>query len=157
GMCTLPRRRQAALALDAVRQQAAIERPYDIAAMMIILTVLVVGAFYCLEALHGERRGRRIPFLESPPGSARTPLASKASIPLLFLPLLSFALILSLQLILFLLSSAVLAGNGMSTKEQFVPAPLGLLSLLVVTALWHAPVYGWLLLVSAWAKRAVFL
>ena len=24
-------------------------------------------------------------------------------------------------------------------------------------ALWHAPIYGWLLLVSIWARRAVFL
>ena len=24
-------------------------------------------------------------------------------------------------------------------------------------ALWHAPIYGWLLLVSAWARRATFL
>jgi ABC-2 type transport system permease protein len=27
----------------------------------------------------------------------------------------------------------------------------------VVIALWHAPIYGWLLMISAWAKRAVFL
>jgi ABC-2 type transport system permease protein len=26
-----------------------------------------------------------------------------------------------------------------------------------VLALWHAPLYGWLLLVSSWARRAVFL
>jgi ABC-2 type transport system permease protein len=28
---------------------------------------------------------------------------------------------------------------------------------LVVIVLWHAPLYGWLLMISAWAKRAVFL
>jgi ABC-2 type transport system permease protein len=28
---------------------------------------------------------------------------------------------------------------------------------LVAIALWHAPIYGWLLLVSSWARRAVFL
>jgi ABC-2 type transport system permease protein len=28
---------------------------------------------------------------------------------------------------------------------------------LAVHALWYAPIYGWLLLVSAWAKRAPFL
>jgi ABC-2 type transport system permease protein len=28
---------------------------------------------------------------------------------------------------------------------------------LVVIALWHAPIYGWLLLVSGWARRATFL
>ena len=29
--------------------------------------------------------------------------------------------------------------------------------LLVVHGLWYAPIFGWLLLVSAWARRAVFL
>ncbi len=28
---------------------------------------------------------------------------------------------------------------------------------LVALALWHAPIYGWLLLVSGWARRATFL
>jgi ABC-2 type transport system permease protein len=28
---------------------------------------------------------------------------------------------------------------------------------LVVLALWHAPIYGWFLLVSSWAQRATFL
>ena len=28
---------------------------------------------------------------------------------------------------------------------------------LVAIALWHAPIYGWLLLVSGWARRATFL
>jgi len=31
------------------------------------------------------------------------------------------------------------------------------LHLLTVHALWHAPIYGWLLLVSGWARRAAFL
>jgi ABC-2 type transport system permease protein len=32
-----------------------------------------------------------------------------------------------------------------------------LLYALVALALWHAPIYGWLLLVSGWARRATFL
>ena len=28
---------------------------------------------------------------------------------------------------------------------------------LIVMALWHEPIYGWLLLVSGWARRAAFL
>ncbi len=28
---------------------------------------------------------------------------------------------------------------------------------LIALALWHAPIYGWLLLVSGWARRATFL
>ena len=32
--------------------------PYDVAAMMIIFTAFIVGVFYCLDALYGERRDR---------------------------------------------------------------------------------------------------
>src|SRR5204862_644359 len=32
-----------------------------------------------------------------------------------------------------------------------------LLYSLIALALWHAPIYGWLLLVSGWARRATFL
>jgi ABC-2 type transport system permease protein len=28
---------------------------------------------------------------------------------------------------------------------------------LIALALWHAPIYGWLLLISGWARRATFL
>ena len=32
-----------------------------------------------------------------------------------------------------------------------------LLYSMIVLGLWYAPIYGWLLLVSAWARRAMFL
>jgi ABC-2 type transport system permease protein len=62
-----------------------------------------------------------------------------------------------------LLSTAVLLGSGLSvttlwTQLSFVQMSLLLLyHLVTVHALWHAPIYGWLLLVSGWARRAVFL
>ena len=65
--------------------------------------------------------------------------------------------------IMLLLSSAVLLGSGLSvatlwTQLSFVQMSLLLLyHLLTVHALWYAPFYGWLLLVSGWARRAAFL
>jgi ABC-2 type transport system permease protein len=44
-----------------------------------------------------------------------------------------------------------------TTQPPLVQQPLILLYSLLVIALWHAPIYGWLLLVSSWARRAVFL
>ena len=49
-------------------------------------------SFYCLDALHGERRDRSILFWKSLPVSDLTTVLAKASIPLLVLPLLAFAL-----------------------------------------------------------------
>jgi ABC-2 type transport system permease protein len=62
-----------------------------------------------------------------------------------------------------LVSSVALAGSGMSVGAYWEQVSLfqGSLLLLyhVITAhvLWSAPVYGWLLLVSAWARRAALL
>src|SRR5881227_4135299 len=47
----LPERRQAVLLLDPAKARAAIEMPYNVAAMMLIFTAFIVGVFYCLDAL----------------------------------------------------------------------------------------------------------
>ncbi len=60
--------------------------PYSIAAIVIMFTTVLVGAFYCLDALHGERRDRSILFWKSLPVSDLTTVLSKATIPLVVLP-----------------------------------------------------------------------
>jgi len=157
----LPQLRLNALALESVRQRAAIEIPYDIAAMMIMFTTYIVGIFYCLDALHGERRDRSILFWKSLPVSDLTSVLSKAIVPLAILPVLTFVVVLGTQFIMLLLSTAVLLPSGLAgTTWQLLPWPR-LLSILlyglVTSALWEAPVFAWLLLVSSWARRATFL
>src|SRR2546430_1928111 len=43
------------------------------------------------------------------------------------------------------------------TRFNLLEQSLILLYSLIALALWHAPIYGWLLLVSGWARRATFL
>src|SRR6476661_3429779 len=74
----LPERRREVLLLDPAKARAAIEAPYDMAAIMLILTAFIVGVFYCLDALYGERRDRSILFWKSLPVSDSTTLLSKA-------------------------------------------------------------------------------
>jgi len=155
-------RRRAVLLLDPAHQRGAIELPYDLAAMMMIFTVFIVGVFYCLDALHGERRDRSILFWKSLPVSDLTTVLSKVAIPLVVLPLVSFAITVCVQLIMLLETSVVLIFHGMSPATTWAHVPvfqtwLVLLYGLVALALWHAPIYGWLLLVSGWARRATFL
>jgi ABC-2 type transport system permease protein len=159
---TLPHRMRALLALDLAKQRAAINMPYDIAAFLLILTAFFVGIFYCLDALHGERRDRSILFWKSLPVSDLTTVLSKASIPLVVLPLLTVAIIVATQLSMRLLSTVVLLMCRVSPAPLWAQLPLFQMSLallyaLTTIALWHAPIYGWLLLVSAWARRATFL
>ena len=159
----LPAKMRSLSALDSAQQREAIVMPYDMAAGLIMLTALIVGVFYTLDALHGERRDRSILFWKSLPVSDLTTVLSKASIPLLVLPLLAFTFTVALQFIMLLLSTAVLLGSGLNvatlwTRLSFVQMSLLLLyHLLTVHSLWYAPFYGWLLLVSGWARRATFL
>ncbi|HEX6774073.1 MAG TPA: ABC transporter permease [Acidobacteriaceae bacterium] len=159
----LPRQMRALSNLDAAHQQQTIILPYDFIAGLLMLTGMVVGLFYCLDALNGERRDRSILFWKSLPVSDTTAVLAKASIPFVVLPLIIFAVTVATQWIILLLSSAVLLGSGMSagplwTRVQLVPMSLMLLyHLITVHVLWHAPFYGWLLLISAWARRAAFL
>jgi ABC-2 type transport system permease protein len=159
----LAERRRAVLLLDdPVKQRAAIEAPYDIAAMMMIFVVFVVGVFYCLDALHGERRDRSILFWKSLPVSDLTTVLSKITIPLVILPMIAFTLVVCVQVAMLLISSVNLAVHGVSPATTFAHFPviqnwLVMLYGLAAIALWHAPIYGWLMLVSGWARRATFL
>src|ERR1700719_2466492 len=108
------------LRLDPAQPQA----PYDMAAGLMMLTSILVSVFYCLDALHGERRDRSILFWKSLPVSDLTTVLAKASIPLVVLPLLTFAIIIVMQLIMLLLSTAVLLMSGLSVATLWAPLPL---------------------------------
>jgi len=130
--------------------------------MMMIFIVFIVGVFYCLDALHSERRDRSILFWKSLPVSDLTTVLSKATIPLVVLPLIAFAIVVCVQLVMLLMSSANLLVHGVSPATTWAHFPvfqnwLVMLYGLIAIALWHTPIYGWLLLVSGWARRATFL
>jgi ABC-2 type transport system permease protein len=159
----LPRQVRALSTLDPTKQPQAIITPYDSIAGLLMLTAMIVGLFYCLDALHGERRDRSILFWKSLPVSDSTAVLAKASIPFVVLPLITFVVTVAAQWIMLLLSSAVLLGNGLSVGTLWTHVPLFSMSLMLfyhlvtVHVLWHAPFYGWFLLISAWARRAAFL
>ena len=141
----LPERRQAVLLLDPARARAAIEAPYNMAAIMLILTAFIVGVFYCLDALYGERRDRSILFWKSLPVSDLTTLLSKATIPLVVLPLVTFAIVVVTQVVMLLWTSVLLISHGMSPASTWKYFPLFqnsfiLLYGLAAIALWHAPI-----------------
>jgi len=140
-----------------------IGKTLELAALAIMGTTFIVAIFYCLDALNSERRDRSILFWKSLPVSDLTTVLSKASIPLLVLPLLTFAITIVTQWIMVLMNTAVLLSRGQSVTALWSHLPLfdmslGLLfHLLVIHGFWFAPIFGWLLLVSAWARRGAFL
>src|SRR5207245_3137248 len=128
---------------------------FTVAPTVIMVTTILVGIFYSLDALYGERRDRSILFWKSLPVSDLTTVLSKAAVPLVVLPLIGFALSVATQLILLLWSTVVLIGSGMSpaplwAELRLIEMPVSMLYGIGVCALWPAPVYWSVLLGSAW-------
>lgn len=158
----LPDGLRALSTLDPARQRAAITAIYSGAGILIVVTMAVVAWFYCLDALYSERRDRSILFWKSLPVSDLTTVLSKAFIPLVAVPVITFVIVAATQLIILLLSTVVLLAKGVSIATLWMQLPLlqiwlALVYSLIVLSLWYAPIYGWLLLVSAWARRSTFL
>jgi ABC-2 type transport system permease protein len=154
----LPKRMRSLPTLDPAKQEAVLVKPFLMAPAPIMLATLIIGVFYSLDALYGERRDRSILFWKSLPVSDRTTVLSKASIPIVVLPLIALVLSIATQLIMLWVSTGLLLANGMSPARlwaafEFFPGLVVMFYGLAAHALWFAPIYGWLLLVSAWARR----
>jgi ABC-2 type transport system permease protein len=159
-MIVVRRRMHGVWPVDAGSQHHALTLPFELAAALIMGIALVVGIFYSVDALYGERRDRSILFWKSLPVSDLTTVLSKLAIPLVIIPVLSYAIAVVTQFIMLVLASTVLLGSGANiaalwTQESFFHFSLELFyHMLTVHGLWYAPLYAWLLLVSAAAPRA---
>ena len=158
---TMPSHMPGLLANDPANAGSA-DTTYRITALLMLVTAFVTGAFYCLEALSSERRDRSILFWKSLPVADLTTVLAKAAVPLLILPLLTFAAIVAMHAVLLLLSTLALVVQGQGAGPLWNEVRLlrmwpALLYSLGAMALWHAPVYGFLLLMSGWARRAAVL
>ena len=163
GVIHPPVKMRDAMALDPMRHQDLVEQPYTFVAFLLMGTTLIVAMFYCLEALYSERRDRSILFWKSLPVSDLTTVLAKLTIPLVILPLVTFAITIVTQWIMLLLSSALMLARGQSVAALWSHLPLFQMSLMLlfhvvaIHGLQFAPVYSWVLLVSSWARRAPLL
>jgi len=153
--------RAAAVLAPAPRHEA-IAQPYEFASLLLMAATFVVAIFYCLDAFQSERRDRSILFWKSLPVSDLTTVLAKTTVPLVILPLLTLALTFVVHLVMLLVGSAALAAGGhagLLWSEIDLPRMTALIAfhLIGVHALWYAPIYAWLLLVSAWASRVPWL
>ncbi len=158
----LPGKMRELTGTDPMHQHHLVEQPYEFAALLLMGTYLVVAVFYCLDALYGERRDRSILFWKSLPVSDVTAVLAKATVPIVILPIVTFAITLATQWIMLLLSNVVLLGNGVSAAKLwalpwFQMSLMLFFHLVAFHGLYYAPFYGWLMLVSSWARRAPIL
>ncbi len=119
--------------------------------------------FYCLGALHDERRDRSLLFWKSLPVSDQLTVLSKAVLALVVTPLITTGIAIVLSLFVVLCACAVLLVHGTNlfgsllASPEFYLTPLRVLGMLPVYLLWALPTVGWLLLVSSMARSKVFL
>ena len=137
--------------------------PYDIVSGLMMGVVILGGVFYSAEALQGERRDRSILFWKAMPVSDTTTVLAKASIPLIFLPLIAIGVAIATHILMLLVSSIILTASGQGAGTMWAHLSVFrmwmLMSYHILTnhALWPFPIYCYLLLVSAWSRRAPLL
>ena len=105
---------------DPAQSRDVFVQPYDLAAGLMMLTGILVSMFYCLDALHSERRDRSILFWKSLPVSDLTTVLAKVSIPLVVLPVLTFVIVVGMQWIMLLVSTGVVLARGQSVAALWM-------------------------------------
>lgn len=136
--------------------------PYSVVCLAVIVTGLAFAGYYAISALHGERRDRSILFWKSLPVSDLATVLAKAFVPLIVLPPIMFAVMLAGTLLALLISSVAAMLAGFDPDQLWSRLHMGFLWAsfgrgMLFLPLWYAPVVGWLMLVSAWARRVPFL
>jgi len=130
--------------------------------VMFGFVMLIISLFYCLGALYDERKDRSILFWKSLPISDTTTVLSKFVAVCFLIPLFYFGVLAVFQLFLLLFATVVAWFGGSSGVTIWTSSNLfgvlfnGLFSL-IITSLWLAPLWGWLMLASSWAKKVAFL
>lgn len=128
--------------------------------MQVVMGVIIF--FYLIDSLYAERRDRSILFWKSLPVSDTRVVASKFVTAALATPAITIAVFVGTAILLWLIAGGTLFFSGASEALAAGPGALAktvtiMAYAMLVQALWHAPLYGWLLLASAYAKRAVLL
>lgn len=131
------------------------------AVFVIAMWFLIV--FYCLDALYAERKDKSILFWRSLPITDAETVISKLLVVFLAIPIATFAAVVVSHLLNLVIVSIWLATEGASPGRMIWGAvPLfdtwgAVLSVLIALPIWMAPLIGWFLFVSAWAKRSPLL
>ncbi|WP_240901259.1 ABC-2 transporter permease [Thioalkalivibrio sp. XN279] len=129
-------------------------------AALFAMVISVIIGFYLLDALYADRKDRSILFWKSLPVSDLKTVGSKYLTAIGAMPLQALGVFVATAVLVWLVLGT--AGAVAGTSQFLVHGPSALLQAAIVLAyglvalgLWLAPVHAWLLLVSAYAKRAV--
>ncbi|MBC3883278.1 hypothetical protein H8K35_18010 [Undibacterium sp. LX40W] len=128
----------------------------------VFVTMSFVGIYHLMSSLHDDRQDRSVLFWKSLPVSDWQTVLAKISLPLIFGPVMAFAMSLISYLIFCVLISTIATFHGFSLfsvlilDEAMWKTPLKLVTLFPIYVAWALPTVGWLLMISAWSKSRVF-
>ncbi len=131
--------------------------------LLFLMVLFIVVFFYLLGSLYDDRKDGSILFWKSLPISDTHTVLSKLLTAIAVAPAFFIVIAALTQLLVLALASVIfLVYGGDPVASIWQPVDLlGNWQLLLTGALmqvlWALPIYGWLLLVSAWAKRRPFL
>ena len=120
----------------------------------------IYSIWYLLDCLYAERKDRSVLFFKSLPLTDSATVFSKLFVAVIAIPLVYFAAAdISALLMTFVISVRARLGFGniLWHPELWLQQQVLWLYVIATGIVWYLPVVGWLLLVSAWAKRAVIL
>jgi len=130
---------------------------------LVSIVLFFVLFFYLIGALYNDRRDHSVLFWKSLPLTDSQTVLSKVVSATVLAPVLAVGVSLVLMFAFLVLMSIVAAFHGVNpiTMIWMNASPLSvagkLILLIPINAIWALPCIGWLLLVSAFAKRAPFL
>ena len=133
----------------------------SLAPLAAVLAFVVL--FYALGSLYDDRRDRSVLFWKSMPVSNTATVLSKLASMALVTPLITALVGIVVGSVIAIVAASTLAVFGANvlpellTTSEFYLAPLAVLAVIPVYALWVLPSIAWCMAVSAWAKRAPFL
>jgi ABC-2 type transport system permease protein len=120
----------------------------------------IYSTWYLLDCLYADRKDRSVLFWKSLPISDTTTVMSKLATAVIVIPAVYLAAAdLTTLMMAFIISVRVSSSIGGALWHADVWLQLQALWLYVIvtTAIWYLPIVAYLLVVSAWAKRAVML
>jgi ABC-2 type transport system permease protein len=129
----------------------------------LLVVLVLVTANYLLGCLYNDRKDRSILFWKSMPVSEWQEVITRLTVALVVAPAIYIAVSLVLQVVFVLLAMLLLWRMDMDpfamvlANVHFDDLLLQQVGGWLMTALWVAPVYGWLMLASAFARRSPFL
>ncbi|KAA1194369.1 hypothetical protein F0M18_02765 [Pseudohalioglobus sediminis] len=128
-----------------------------------LIVLIFISAHYLLGSLFTDRKDRSILFWRSMPVSEWEEVLVRLGVALVVAPAIYIAVSLLLQMAFVLLAMLLMWRMDMDPfvtvlgNIRYADLLLHLLGGWLMTALWLAPAYAWLMLASAWARRSPFM